>query len=100
MSIRLTIMPAVFAGLLAAAPVVAQPAATPATAASPAPGATRRDAVVEHRIAELHAKLKITPAEQKPFDDFARPCGTTRSAWTTRSAASGRTRRPRPQWSR
>ena len=27
--------------------------------------------VVEHRIAELHSKLKITAAEQKPFDDFA-----------------------------
>ena len=27
--------------------------------------------MVERRITELHAKLKITPAEQKPFDDFA-----------------------------
>ncbi len=72
MSIRMTMMPVVFAGLLAAAPVMAQPAATPATPTSPAPAAaSRRDNVVERRIAELHAKLKITPAEQKPFDDFA-----------------------------
>ncbi len=27
--------------------------------------------VVERRITELHSKLKITAAEQKPFDDFA-----------------------------
>ena len=86
MSIRLTIMPGLIAGLLAAAPVMAQttpapatlsptPAptakATPATASAATPVKTRRDMMVERRITELHSKLKITPAEQKPFDDFA-----------------------------
>jgi protein CpxP len=81
MSIRLTMMPALVAGLFAAAPLMAQttaatPATTPATASAPAPAAasasaTHRDTMVERRITELHAKLKITPAEQKPFDDFA-----------------------------
>ena len=77
MSIRLTLMPALVAGLFAAAPLMAQTtAATPATASAPAPAAasapaTHRDTMVERRITELHAKLKITPAEQKPFDDFA-----------------------------
>ncbi len=79
MSIRSMMLPAAVAGLLAASPVLAQTtapaqAAAPTSAAAPAPAAapaTRRDNVVEHRVAELHGKLKITPAEQKPFDDFA-----------------------------
>jgi protein CpxP len=77
MSIRLTMMPALVAGLLAATPLMAQsapgtttPATIPAPASATAP-ATHRDAMVERRITELHGKLKITPAEQKPFDDFA-----------------------------
>ncbi len=80
MSIRLTMMPALVAGLLAATPLMAQttaataPAskATPAAAATPAPAATtRRDTMVDRRITQLHSQLKITPAQQKPFDDFA-----------------------------
>ena len=82
MSIRLTMMPALVAGLLAATPLMAQttppttattpsPAAAPAATTPAAAPATHRDAMVERRITELHAKLKITPAEQKPFDDFA-----------------------------
>ncbi len=76
MSIRSTLLPAIVAGLLAAAPAIAQPAATApaqptATPAPAAPAVTHRDNVVEHRITELHSKLKITGAEQKPFDDFA-----------------------------
>ncbi len=75
MSIRSTLLPALVAGLLAATPVLAQTAGTakPAVpqAAMPAPAATPRDNVVEHRITELHTKLKITAAEEKPFNDFA-----------------------------
>ena len=102
MSIRLSLLPALVAGLFAAAPVMAQTAtpqavtpptvtpqagatvttpsgaarspaatATPAAAAAPAASATRRDTMVERRITELHSKLKITAAEEKPFGDFA-----------------------------
>ena len=72
MSIRLTLLPVLAAGLLATTPLVAQ---TPATTAAPvstaAPVATHRDVMVERRITDLHTKLKITAAEQKPFDEFA-----------------------------
>ena len=56
-------------GALLAAPLaaLAQPA-TPASASAPA---ARRDAFVEQRIATLRTQLKITPDEQKSFDDFA-----------------------------
>ena len=59
--------------LLLAAPFAQTAAAQPATAAA-ANSATKpssRDAAIEKRIADLHSRLKITPAEQKPFDDFA-----------------------------
>ena len=41
--------------------------------------------MVERRITELHSsKLKITPAEQKPFDDFAQAMRDNASAvWTS-----------------
>ena len=72
MSIRSVLLPALAAGLLAATPVLAQTTSSaPLPAAAPAPNATHRDNVVEHRIAELHRKLKITAAEEKPFNDFA-----------------------------
>lgn len=61
MSIRLSLLPALAAGLLATAPVLAQPSET----------MTHRDVVAEHRIAELHSKLKITPGEEGSFADFA-----------------------------
>jgi len=67
--------------LLAVAAVLALPAAAsaqsaqaPATAAPPAaaaPMVKRAEERVERRIAELHAQLKITPAEQQQWDQFA-----------------------------
>ncbi len=53
--------------LLAAPPTFAQavPAATPAVAAP------HRDMAVEHRITQLHDRLKITAAEEQPFAAFA-----------------------------
>ena len=95
MSIRLMLLPALLASSMAAAPAFAQTAATRATTAAAATAATpgtsavpaaaapatataaatapttRRDMVVERRITALRSKLKITAAEQKPFDDFA-----------------------------
>ncbi len=61
----------VTAGLLAAGPVVAQPA--PGAASKPAASAADKHAPsrIEQRIAALRAKLKITPAETSAFDDFA-----------------------------
>ena len=59
------------AGLILVAPVATRVAAqtSPAAVSTPEPGA--RNTAIERRITELHARLKITPAEQKPFDDFA-----------------------------
>lgn len=73
MSIRSVLLPALAASVLAATPVLAQAtgSAPPAAAPSAAPGAAHRDNVVEHRIAELHRKLKITAPEEKPFSAFA-----------------------------
>ncbi len=70
MSMSRFMLPVIAASLLAASPAFAQsPAAAPATTSAPA--ATHRDALVEKRITDLHSHLKITPAQQKPFDDFA-----------------------------
>ena len=51
-------------------PTVVAPAAT---ASSPAKPAARQsqESMVEQRIADLHAKLKITPAEQAQWEPFA-----------------------------
>ena len=52
----------------------AQSAQAPATAAPPAaaaPGVKRAEERVERRIAELHAQLHITAAEQQQWDQFA-----------------------------
>jgi periplasmic protein CpxP/Spy len=67
--------------LLAVAVLLALPAAAsaqsaqaPATAAPPAaatPTVKSAEERVERRIAELHAQLKITPAEQQQWDQFA-----------------------------
>ena len=67
--------------LLAVAALLALPAAAsaqsaqaPATAAPPAaatPTVKSAEERVERRIAELHAQLKITPAEQQQWDQFA-----------------------------
>lgn len=75
MSIRTKFASTFTIALLASTPVWAQAApaapAASATAASPAATVTHRNEQVERRIADLHSKLKITAAEQKPFDDFA-----------------------------
>ena len=70
------------AGLVLAAPLATQALAqaNPPPAPGAAPAASRapavksdaaRSAAIERRIADIHSRLKITPAEQKPFDDFA-----------------------------
>ena len=60
----------VLAGTLAAGPVLAQaPVPAPAPAAAPAP--PKAPLVVEKRIDMLRAKLKVTPEQTKPFDEFA-----------------------------
>ena len=70
---RLLASAGLLAGLFAASPVLAQttPAQTTPAQAAPAAASSRVNMAVEHRITALHASLKITPAEQKPFDDFA-----------------------------
>ncbi len=57
--------------LLLAAPAASRVAAQPAPAAASTAMPANRSAAIERRITDLHARLKITPAEQKPFDDFA-----------------------------
>jgi protein CpxP len=57
------------------APVTPQGTAPPAAASSPmaghpVPGKNAQERV-EHRIAELHAQLRITPAERQQWDQFA-----------------------------
>jgi periplasmic protein CpxP/Spy len=48
------------------------PASAPAMqAAASAPGATRREARVEERIAQLHASLKITQQQEDQWSKFA-----------------------------
>ena len=70
-------LPLLLAGVLAAAPALAQTPSlsSPTMPAMPAAATnadgTKRDARIEHRIAELHTKLKITAAQEKPFADFA-----------------------------
>lgn len=82
----LTVLLALPVGAFAqsAAPTAANPAdttpmsaprtAAPQAAASPAnadqPG--RREARVEQRIADLHSRLQITPAQQSQWDQFAK----------------------------
>ena len=65
------------AGALLAAPVAGfaqapQTALAPSTPpASAAAAAQKRNAFVERRIEQLRTEIKITPDEQKSFDDFA-----------------------------
>lgn len=79
--LRSLTMPALFSFALAAAPAMAQqgtpttaPAAQKPPTATPAStqdhGQKHADAV-ERRIADLHAQLKITDAQAKPWDAFA-----------------------------
>ena len=60
-------------GLLLLAPAALPAAAQTKQAAvsAPAPTPANRSAAIERRITDLRNRLKITPAEQKPFDDFA-----------------------------
>lgn len=69
-SLPFLIAGALLAGVISAqaAPALDQAASTPA---APTPAGARAHPVVEKRIADLRAKLKITPDEGKPFDDFA-----------------------------
>jgi phosphate-selective porin len=65
---------AVAALLTLPAAASAQSAQAPATAAPPTaatPTLKGAEERVERRIAELHAQLKITPAEQQQWDQFA-----------------------------
>lgn len=66
MSARLFVrsFPVLIAGALLAAPALGQTTA-------PEPAAGRAHVVVERRIADMRAKLKITPDETKAYDDFA-----------------------------
>ncbi len=64
-------------GALLAAPAAAS-AQAPQTAltqpnapATTTPAAQKRNAMVEQRISRLRTEIKITPDEQKSFDDFA-----------------------------
>jgi phosphate-selective porin len=70
---RLAVL-AVAALLALPAAASAQSAQAPATAAPPAaatPAVKSAEERVERRIAELHAQLHITPAEQQQWDQFA-----------------------------
>jgi periplasmic protein CpxP/Spy len=49
----------------------AQSSAPAATAAPASASATAREARVEERIADLHSKLKITPAQEDQWNKFA-----------------------------
>jgi hypothetical protein len=62
-----------FAFAAAAAPPAAGNPTVVAPAAAPAKPAVRQsqESTVEQRIADLHAKLKITPAEQVQWESFA-----------------------------
>ncbi len=70
--------PARAATLLLAGALLAAPAASFAQSSTPAASiqaastqAKRRHAFVERRIEQLRTEIKITPGEQKSFDDFA-----------------------------
>ena len=71
MTRRLRLPSCAMACLLLAAPLATRVVAQPAPAATSTPMPANRDATIEKRIGDLHTRLKITPAEQKPFDDFA-----------------------------
>lgn len=80
-NLRSLILPALVSCALAAAPAWAQQTApTPAPGAQKLPTETPSNAkdhgqkhadAVEQRIADLHAQLKITDAQAKPWDTFA-----------------------------
>lgn len=71
----LVCLPAVALAQSAQAPAVPQGAAPPAATASPMAGhpmaGKNAEERVEHRISELHAQLRITPAERQQWDQFA-----------------------------
>ncbi len=55
---------------LAAPPLAGDPTAPPAAKMQPSRGHMKFDGI-EQRIADLHAKLKITPEQQPQWDQFA-----------------------------
>jgi LTXXQ motif family protein len=55
---------------IAGPPVGGDPTAIPSAKTEPSKGYERPQGV-EQRIADLHASLKITPAQQPPWDQFA-----------------------------
>jgi periplasmic protein CpxP/Spy len=68
-------LPAAALAQSAQAPAVPKEAAPPAATASPMAGhpvaGKNAEERVEHRITELHAQLRITPAERQQWDQFA-----------------------------
>ncbi len=48
----------------------ASPSASPSAAASTSASAQKRNAFIERRISELRTQIKVTPDEEKSFDDF------------------------------
>lgn len=74
--IRMAAAPAMLSLAMFASTAWAQQASTPsstttATARSTETHAQKHEDAVERRISELHAKLKITDAQSKPWDAFA-----------------------------
>ena len=63
------IVSGLFALMVAAASLAALAAARAQSTQTPAVSSTQER--VEHRIAELHAQLRITPAEQPQWDQFS-----------------------------
>jgi periplasmic protein CpxP/Spy len=55
---------------LAAAPLAGDPTATPPAKTQPSQGHMKVEGI-EQRVADLHAKLKITPEQQPQWDQFA-----------------------------
>ncbi|SAL79326.1 hypothetical protein AWB71_05876 [Caballeronia peredens] len=62
---------AALAAFCALSPVFAQSSAPAVQTAASAPAATKREARVEERIAQLHASLKITPQQEAQWSKFA-----------------------------
>jgi protein CpxP len=71
MALKHASLPALLAGLLLATPALAQGAPAAVTPVASKPSTSNHAAGVERRITDLHARLKITASQEKPFDDFA-----------------------------
>lgn len=73
MANRYSMLPALAVGALLAGQAAAQtsPAAPVGTILAKPAAISLGSAAIERRITELHSRLAIGPAEQKPFDAFA-----------------------------